>query len=94
MGLTSLDVDRIQALFALFDIVRYLVILPKLFAGSGYMHKYIFTPIIGFDKAEAFTLIKKFYGTCWHWNKIKVWFKDDRNGQFTKTRSSGRATFC
>lgn len=36
------------------------------------MHKYILAPIIGFNKAEAFTLIEKFDTTCWHSDMIKV----------------------
>jgi hypothetical protein len=84
MALRPFDVDRIQALLALLDIVSYFVILSEFFARTGNVHKYIVAAIIGFDKAEAFTLIEKFDASCRHCNKVKIWLKDDRSGQLTK----------
>lgn len=84
MALRPFDVNSSQALLALLDIVSYFVILPEFFARCRNVYKHIFAAIIGFDKAEAFTLIKKFDGSCGHCDQLKVWLKDARSGQITK----------
>ncbi len=61
-NLNNFHVDCIQAFFALYLFIFYLIILTYLTFKTCFMNKNVFTSIFWFNKSKSFGVVEKFYG--------------------------------